>query len=73
MWGVSKMTIKELRMERHMTQEALAEAAGCARITIARLEAGKMPTTMKIVNGLSTALGVSADEIFRILNGDEAQ
>ncbi|MGX8705174.1 MAG: helix-turn-helix transcriptional regulator [bacterium] len=65
------MTVKEMRQSRHMTQEALAEAAGCSRITIARMEAGRTPVTLKILNGLSRAFGVSVTEIVEMLNESE--
>ena len=65
------MTIKELRQSRNMTQDALAEAAGCSRITIARMEAGRSPVTVKIVEGLSRALNVSVAEIFEMLREAE--
>ena len=61
------MTIKEMRQSRNMTQEALAEAAGCSRITIARMEAGRTPVTLKIVEGLSRAFDVSVAEVFEML------
>jgi len=67
------MTIKELRQSRNMTQDALAEAAGCSRITIARMEAGRTPVTLKIVEGLSRALNVSVAEIFEMLKEADQQ
>lgn len=67
------MTIKELRQSRNMTQDALAEAAGCSRITIARMEAGRTPVTLKIVEGLSRALNVSVAEIFEMLKEVDQQ
>lgn len=67
------MTVKEMRIQRNMTQEALAEAAGCSRITIARMEAGRTPVTLKIMRGLSRAFGVSLDEVFEMLEETEAK
>lgn len=66
------MTVKEMRIQRNMTQEALAEAAGCSRITIARMEAGRTPVTMKIMHGLSRAFGVSVNEVLEMLEETEA-
>lgn len=63
------MTIKELRVQRKLTQDALAEAVGCSRITIARLEAGRAPVSMKIVAGLSHVLDVPMNELFEMLQG----
>ena len=67
------MTIKEMRQSRNMTQDALAEAAGCSRITIARMEAGRTPVTLKIVEGLSRALDVSVAEIFEMLKETDSK
>ena len=61
------MTIKEMRQARNMTQDALAEAAGCSRITIARMEAGRSPVSIKIAYGLSRALDVPVNEILEML------
>ena len=66
------MTIKELRQSRNMTQDTLAEAAGCSRITIARMEAGRGPVTLKIVEGLSKALNVTVAEVYEMLKGAAA-
>ena len=67
------MTIKDLRIQRKMTQDSLAEAVGCSRITIARMEAGRAPVTMKIVAGLSEALDVPVSQIFEMLNQNERE
>ena len=63
------MTIKELRRKHNMTQDALAEAVGCSRITIARMEAGKAPVTLKILEGLSKALDVPVSEMYAMIKG----
>ena len=67
------MTIKEMRQKKNMTQEALAEATGCSRITIARMEAGRTQVTMKIVAGLSKAFDVSMAEIIDMLGMDNEE
>ena len=69
---VLTVTIKELRIQRNMTQDALAEAAGCSRITIARMEAGRTPVTMKILDGLSRALDRPIPEIIQMLKQNES-
>lgn len=61
------MKIKELRQSRNMTQDSLAEAVGCSRITIARMEAGRAPVTLKIVEGLSKALDVPMAELLEMI------
>ena len=65
------MTIKELRQRKNLTQDALAEQVGCSRITIARMEAGRVPVTMKIVEGLSRALELPVQDIYEVLKASE--
>jgi len=57
--------LKDLRMERALTQIELAELAGVARTTIVRLEGGDpnvLPTTLR---KLSRALKVKPVELWR--------
>lgn len=65
------MTIKEMRQAHNLTQDALAEAVGCSRITIARMEAGRSPATLKIMEGLSRAFGISVNEVIEALKQTE--
>lgn len=65
------MTIKEMRQKRNLTQDALAEAVGCSRITIARMEAGRAPATLKIMEGLSHAFDIPMNEVLELLKQKE--
>lgn len=57
--------IKEIRKERHMTQEELAEKSGVSRTIISFLESGRdTTTTSKTLLKLASALEVDLDEIF---------
>ncbi|MDY6307420.1 MAG: helix-turn-helix transcriptional regulator [Oribacterium sp.] len=56
--------LKELRTQRHMSQQELADASGVSRATIANIELG---TQKNIMTGtlikLADALGVPAREL----------
>lgn len=53
--------IKELRLERHWSQEYLAEKAGIGQQYISKYESGKMIPTLKTLEKLAGVFGVSAD------------
>ena len=56
--------IKELRDQRHMTQYALAKAAGVPQVTIWRIERGKQQgIDARLVRRLAIALNVSMDDL----------
>ena len=46
-----------------MTQEQLAQAAGIHRVTIARYESGATSPTVRSLEKLAEALGVSVSEL----------
>jgi transcriptional regulator with XRE-family HTH domain len=54
-----------------MTQERLAELLGCDRRTVARLEAGKVPATLDLVEDLARAFQCSPDEFLVSLYAEE--
>ena len=59
-------SIKALRLERHLTQEQLADLLGCTTRSIRRYEA-EGTTNIAVVNEFAERLGVSALDI---LDGD---
>lgn len=60
--------IKELRIERNLTQAQLAEMVGTTDATIQRLETGRRQLTERWAEQISTVLGVDVSEVFgRIL------
>ena len=65
------MTLKEMRKERKYTQDTLAEIVGCSRITIVRMEAGRIPVTLKIMEGLSRAFEIPINEVIELLKQTE--
>lgn len=57
--------IREVREERGMTQEQLAQTSGVSRMTISALENGTTrATTTKTLLKLAKALNVGVDSIF---------
>ena len=57
--------LRELREEKNMTQEELAEKSGVSRTIIWRLESnGNHNATTKTIHRLAEALGVPVDAFF---------
>jgi transcriptional regulator with XRE-family HTH domain len=61
--------LAQLRKERGLTQQALADAIPVHVVQIRRYEAGKTQPTLDIIRKLAIALSVSADEL--IFDKDE--
>ncbi|MFO8010268.1 MAG: helix-turn-helix transcriptional regulator [Dehalococcoidia bacterium] len=57
-------TLKELREERFLTQEELAEMVGVTPLTISRWENGKRKPRLKAMRKLIKALNVDPKEIY---------
>ncbi len=59
-----KCNLKELRKAKGLTQSALAERAGVARVTINRLETGQLQeTTIGTLIKLAKALDAKLDDL----------
>lgn len=56
--------IKELREQKNMTQEELAEKSGVSRTIISFLENGSPNTTSKTLVNIARALDVTIDQLF---------
>jgi transcriptional regulator with XRE-family HTH domain len=52
-----------LRKQRTMTQQALADAAGCHVTVIRRYEANETQPTLEVIRNMARALSVSADAL----------
>jgi transcriptional regulator with XRE-family HTH domain len=63
--------LKRLREAAGLTQEQVAERAGCNQFTVAKLEGGRQEPAWPLVLQLADALGVSTEE-FRA-RGDEPE
>lgn len=61
-----KFNIKETRKESKLTQAELAEKAGVSRVTISRLESGKLKeTTLGTLSRIAQALQVTVDDLIK--------
>ena len=55
--------ISELRKERKLTQEQLAEKLGVSQKSVSRWETGKNMPDMSLLKGLSSELGITVSEL----------
>lgn len=61
------LRIKELREERHWTQEECASYLGFHYSTIGHLESGDRNITMKTIDRIADGFGITLGELFRDL------
>ena len=61
--GVASIRLAEIRKSRGLSQYALAELSGISRVTIARIETGKVNPTLQTLEQLAAALGVTVGEL----------
>lgn len=57
--------VAELRIERGLSQEALATRARLNRVTLARLEAARHPPRLDTLERIAKALGVGVVDLLR--------
>lgn len=58
--------LRELRRERGLTQEAVAQSAGVDRVTISRLENGRLQPTFETLARVVAAMGASLQDLTQI-------
>jgi len=64
--GRIKNRIRRLRFDHdEMTQQELANHAGCTRQTIIALEQGKYVPSIELAFGIAKAFGVTLEEVFQ--------
>lgn len=56
--------VKEIRLQRELTQESLAAAVGVTRQTIIAVEKGKFGPSVRLALRLASELDVSVEEMF---------
>jgi len=56
--------VRELRIERRLTQEALGAAVGLTRQSILAIEKGRFTPSIHTALMLAQALGVSVEQVF---------
>ena len=60
--------LKDIRLEKQLTQESLADAVGVTRQSIIAIEKAKFVPSVKLALELAQALGVSLEELFWLEN-----
>ena len=59
-----KTRIKELRKERKLSQEDLAEAVGTTRQTITSIEVGKYTASLPLAFKIARFFGLTIEDVF---------
>ncbi len=57
--------VKQARLDRHMTQQQLAEAADISVSFLSNIENGRQSMNLRVLIAISDALNVSADSLIR--------
>src|SRR4051795_12326356 len=70
--GIVARNIRRLRLERGLSQEALAVNAGIDRTYVSRLERGLENPTVAVLEKLAGALSSNIEELFRTARAAEA-
>jgi putative transcriptional regulator len=60
--------LRDIRLEKQLTQESLADAVGVTRQSIIAIEKEKFVPSVKLALELAQALGVSLEELFWLEN-----
>lgn len=63
--------IKQIRVRKNMTQDALAEAAGITKASVSNYERNQRQPQYPAVQAIANALGVSVSELFEDVGGKE--
>ena len=57
--------MKELRLQRDLTQQQLADKVGVARVTIARVEAALAQPSIDLLENVARVLGVKLTDLLK--------
>ena len=66
----SSNIIRELRNEKGLSQEALAEIVGLSRNALASIERGESEPTLRTAYAISSCFGKSVEEVFTIRSSE---
>ena len=66
-----KTRIRELRKQRKLSQEELADAGGTTRQTITSIEVGKYTASLPLAYKIAHYFGLSIEEVFDFSDLDE--
>jgi transcriptional regulator with XRE-family HTH domain len=62
---VRKISLREVREAKHMTQRELAAAAGVSQRAIVQIELGRVEPQFRTIKKLAAALGVEPQELLK--------
>ena len=65
--------VKEMRLDKGLTQEALAFEAGVTRQTIIAIERGKFGPSVRLALKLASTLGTTVEELFWLQETEGAE
>ncbi|MCC3353899.1 helix-turn-helix domain-containing protein [Holdemanella biformis] len=65
--------LKDIRVERNLIQEDLAEATGSCSRTIGRIERGERNPSLEMAIRLAHYLNMSVEDIFKLDDGTSSQ
>lgn len=57
--------VSKIRNEKGITQEQLAEEAKISQVQVARIESGRLNTSISTVSAIASALGVNEGDLFQ--------
>jgi transcriptional regulator with XRE-family HTH domain len=57
--------VRQLRLERGLTQEGLGDKCGLDMTYIGRIERGEQNSSLIVIGAIAKGLGVSVEELFR--------
>lgn len=63
--------IRNYRMQKKLSQEELAELAGCHHTYIGQVERGEKNATIESVDRIAAALGISLSKLFEFLGSEK--
>lgn len=72
-WVAISNILKDIRLERNLIQEDLAEATGSCSRTIGRIERGERNPSLEMAIRLAHYLDMSVEEIFQLDDGPSYQ
>ncbi len=55
--------LKQARLARGWSQQQLAAAVGCSQVHVSRLERGRQPGSLRILQSLAAVLGVPLERL----------
>ena len=58
------INVRKIRLQQGLTQEQLADESGISQVQVARIESGKLNTSISTVSAIAKALKINEGELF---------